>query len=155
GAAFAAPFFLGALQWTKEMSSDRPAILDCHQHFYDAKRFRYPVFETRSSGFEALVGDYSSLPRVYLPEDYARDTEGLNIVQTVWVEFISEDPSKEVRWANELAGATGRPNGTIARVDFLDPELSQVLEEYIATGQVRCVRQHLAWHPTNPALRFA
>ena len=66
------------------MASEGPAILDCHQHFFDATRFRYPVFETRSAGFEALVGDYSSLPRVYLPEDYARDTEGLNVVETVW-----------------------------------------------------------------------
>lgn len=137
------------------MRTDRPAILDCHQHFFDARRFRYPVFETRSAGFEALVGDYSTLPRVYLPEDYARDTEGLNVVQTVWAEFMSEDPGGEVRWANELAEANGRPNGMIASVDFLDPELDRVLEEYGALGHVRCVRQHLGWHPTNPALRFA
>ena len=62
------------------MGSQRPAVLDFHQHFFDAKRFRYPVFETRSLGFEALVGDYSRLPRVYLAEDYARDAEGLNVV---------------------------------------------------------------------------
>lgn len=137
------------------MDSEAPAILDCHQHFFDAKRFRYPVFETRSVGFEALVGDYSTLPRVYLPQDYARDTEGLNVVQTVWAEFISGDPAGEVRWANELADATGRPNGLIASVDFLDPELDEVLEKYTSLGRVRCVRQHLGWHPTNPPLRFA
>jgi len=137
------------------MASEKPAILDCHQHFYDATRFRYPVFETRSAGFEALVGDYSSLPRVYLPEDYARDTKGLNVVQTVWAEFISDDPAGEVRSANELAVATGRPNGLIARVDFLDPRLNRVLDEYVSLGRVRCVRQHLGWHPSNPALRFA
>ena len=43
----------------------------------------------------------------------------------------------------------------IASVDFLDPELDRVLENYASTGHVRCVRQHLGWHPTNPALRFA
>jgi predicted TIM-barrel fold metal-dependent hydrolase len=137
------------------MDSERPKILDCHQHFFDARRFHYPVFETRSVGFEALVGDYSMLPRVYLPKDYARDAEGLNVVQTVWAEFISDDPGGEVRWANELADATGRPGGIIASVDFLDPGLNRVLEEYASMGQVRCVRQHLGWHPTNPALRFA
>lgn len=137
------------------MGSGSPAILDCHQHFFDARRFRYPVFQTRSAGFEALVGDYSTLPRVYLPEDYARDTEKLNVTQTVWAEFISDDPGGEVRWANELADATGRPNGMIASVDFLDPGLNRVLEKYAASGRVRCVRQHLGWHPTNPALRFA
>ena len=48
-----------------------------------------------SLGFEALVGDYSRLPRVYLAEDYARDAEGLNVVQTVWAEFICDDPAGE------------------------------------------------------------
>lgn len=95
------------------MDSQRPAILDCHQHFFEARRFRYPVFEMRSGAFEALVGDYSTLPRLYLPDDYARDTEGLNVVQTMWAEFISDDPGGEVQWANELADATGRPNGTL------------------------------------------
>jgi predicted TIM-barrel fold metal-dependent hydrolase len=137
------------------MISESPAILDCHQHFFDAGRFRYPVFETRSAGFEALVGDYSALPRVYLPDDYARDTQGLNVVGTVWSEFISADPVGEVRWGNELANAAGRPTGLIARVDFLDPQLNRTLEEYVSMGHVRCVRQHLGWHPTNPALRFA
>jgi predicted TIM-barrel fold metal-dependent hydrolase len=137
------------------MSSERPAILDCHQHFYDAGRFRYPVFETRSAGIEMLVGDYSSLPRVYVPEDYARDSDGLNVVHTVWAEFVSDDPVEEVRWANQLAEATGRPKGIIASVDFLDPTLNRVLEEHTSMGHVRCVRQHLGWHPKNPALRFA
>src|SRR5215469_6743672 len=137
------------------MGSERLAILDCHQHFFDARRFRYPVFETRRAGFEALVGDYSSLPRVYLPEDYSRDTEGLNVVQTVWAEFMSNDPGGELRWANELGEGSGRLNGMIASVDFLDPELDGVLDNFASMEHVRCVRQHLGWHPTNPALRFA
>jgi predicted TIM-barrel fold metal-dependent hydrolase len=119
------------------------------------KSFRYPVFQTRSAGLEALVGDYSTLPRVYLPEDYSRDTKDLNVVQTMWAEFISDDPIGEVRWAHELAHATGRPDGMIASVDFLVPGLDRVLDKYASIGHVRCVRQHLGWHPTNPALRFA
>jgi predicted TIM-barrel fold metal-dependent hydrolase len=137
------------------MGGERLAILDCHQHFFEARRLRYPIFEARSAGFESLVGDYSALPRVYLPEDYARDTAGLNVTQTVWAEFISEDPSGEARWASELGDTTGRPNGMIVSVDFFDPGWNRVLEEYAAMRRVRCVRQHLGWHPTNPALRFA
>ena len=137
------------------MDIEKLPILDCHQHFIDARRFRYPIFESRSAGFEALFGDYSSLPRVYLPEDYEQDTKGLNVVKTVWAEFLSADPIGEVRWANELADTTGRPNGMIASVNFLDPELTHVLDEYTALRHVRCVRQHLGWHPTNPVLSFA
>jgi predicted TIM-barrel fold metal-dependent hydrolase len=58
-------------------------IIDCHVHFIDAGRFRYPIFPRRSAGFEALVGDYSALPRRYLPEDYRADAGELQIGQTV------------------------------------------------------------------------
>ena len=137
------------------MYDNRLQIIDCHQHFYDAGRMRYPVFESRSAGFEALIGDYSALPRVYLPEDYARDTAGLNVAKSVWAEFISDDPVGEVRWAAELAKAPSRPDGLIALVDFLSPDLTRTLDAYASAGPVRCVRQHLAWHPTNPLLRYA
>jgi predicted TIM-barrel fold metal-dependent hydrolase len=137
------------------MSGNSLPILDCHLHFCDARRLRYPVFAQRSAGFEALVGDYSALPRVYLAEDYARDTGELNVVKTVWAEFISDDPVSEVRWAEELAQATGRPNGMIAQIDFLSPDLDRTLDVYVTMQHVRCVRQHLGWHPTNPLLCYA
>jgi predicted TIM-barrel fold metal-dependent hydrolase len=129
-------------------------ILDSHQHFYDARLLRYPVFLTRSPGFEALVGDYGSMPRVYLPQDYARDTAGLTVAKTVWAEFISDDPIGEVEWAEALAHQTGRPNGLIGLVDFLSPDLERTLDTYQSATHLRCVRQHLGWHPTNPLLRF-
>jgi predicted TIM-barrel fold metal-dependent hydrolase len=130
-------------------------ILDCHQHFYDAGRFHYPVFATRSEGFEALVGDYSALPRIYLPDDYARDTSALNVVGTVWAEFISTDPVGETRWAQDLANTTGRPDGIIALVDFSNPDLPGTLDAYASTNRIHCVRQHLGRHPANPLLRYA
>ncbi|MFC7397560.1 amidohydrolase family protein [Chelatococcus sp. GCM10030263] len=137
------------------MDDGKLPIIDCHQHFFDARRLNYPVFAQRSEGFEVLVGDYSTLPRVYLPEDYARDTAGFNVVKTVWAEFMSDDPVGEMRWAGALAQATGRPNGMIGLVDFASPDLERRLEDYRSAGPLRCVRQHLAWHPTNPLLRYA
>ena len=130
-------------------------ILDSHQHFFDARRLRYPVFLTRSAGFESLVGDYGSMPRVYLPEDYERDTEGLNVANTVWAEFISDDPTGEVKWAENLMLKTERQSGMIGLVDFLSSDLERTLDTYKDTKHVRCVRQHLGWHPTNPLLRYA
>ncbi len=79
----------------------------------------------------------------------------MNVVGTVWAEFISDDPVGEVEWAAELARDTGRPTGMIARTDFLNPDQERTLDAYMATERVRCVRQHLGWHPTNPLLRFA
>jgi predicted TIM-barrel fold metal-dependent hydrolase len=140
---------------TRVMNGDGLPIIDCHQHFYDARRLHYPVFAQRSAGFEDLVGDYSALPSTYLPEDYARDTQGMNVVGTVWAEFISDNPLDEVRWADEWMHAATRPTGMIALVDFLSPDLKHTLDAYASTQHVRCVRQHMGWHPENPLLRYA
>lgn len=130
-------------------------ILDCHQHFFDSRRLRYPVFVQKSAGFEAVVGDYGALPTVYLPEDYGRDTRGWNVVKTLWAEFISEDPEGEARWADDLASRSGRPNGMTVVVDFQSPDVARTLDIYAAMQRVRCVRQHLGWHPANSFLRSA
>src|SRR5215204_4232909 len=65
-----------------ELEFDDRIHLTCKQssnYFIDAGRFRYPIFPHRSAGFEALVGDYSALPRRYLPENYRADAGGLHI----------------------------------------------------------------------------
>jgi hypothetical protein len=131
------------------------SIVDCHVHFIDAGQFRYPIFSELSPGFEALVGNYSALPRHYLPADYLADAAGLHIDGTVCAEFMSSTPFEELRWAQSLADGSGHPSGTIACVDFRDPDVEHTIEAYRALGRVRAVRQHLAWHPTSDLLRFA
>jgi predicted TIM-barrel fold metal-dependent hydrolase len=137
------------------MDAHKLPILDCHQHFYDARRLRYPLFVERSAGFESLVGDYGALPRVYLPRDYARDVSGLDVVKTVWAEFLSDDPIGEVRFAQELAHATGRAPWHDRPGGVPKPEIEATLNFYASMDRVRCVRQHLGWHPTNSLLRYA
>jgi predicted TIM-barrel fold metal-dependent hydrolase len=88
-------------------------MIDCHVHFIDASRFRYPIFPQRSAGFEALVGDYSALPRRYLPADYLADAAGLHIDRTVWAEFMSSTPLEELRWAQSLADGGRLTKGEI------------------------------------------
>ena len=136
------------------MTSEFP-IIDCHQHYYDSHALSFAVFNEASPGFTALVGDYAALPRVYRPEDYARDTRDLNVVGSVWVEFISGSPLDEVRWAAALTPNIDRPTSFIGVADFADPALDRRLDAYQCVGPVRCVRQHMGWHPSQPALRFA
>jgi predicted TIM-barrel fold metal-dependent hydrolase len=137
------------------MTENRLPILDCHQHFYDSRELKYPVFQQRSAGFESLVGDYSALPRAYLPEDYRRDIGEAAVAGTIWLEFISEDPLAEARWAENLAETERLPSGMVVSADFSSPSLQKALDEYSAMPHIRCVRQHLGWHPTNSQLRFA
>ena len=87
------------------MNAGSIPIVDCHTHFLDSRLHTYPIFQRRSPGFEALVGDYSALPRRYLPEHYLKDASGFNVVKTVWAEFMSDDPVREVQWAENLSKA--------------------------------------------------
>jgi predicted TIM-barrel fold metal-dependent hydrolase len=89
------------------MSTEPLSIVTCHAHFLDAEVHTKPVFSKRSPGFEALVGDYSALPRRYLAPQYLEDVSGFNVTQIVSAEFISTDPVREVRWAEDLSAAKG------------------------------------------------
>jgi predicted TIM-barrel fold metal-dependent hydrolase len=130
-------------------------MIDCHAHFIDKRLLRYPVFEQQSAAFESFVGDYSALPRIYRPEDYFADVSGFKVVKIVGAEFMSESPFEEVEWQQRLSSESGYPSGILAVVDFADPKLASTLDRYLSLGLIRAVRQHLAWHPTNPLLRFA
>lgn len=96
------------------MNAGPITIVDCHVHFVDAELHSYPIFQERSHAFEALVGDYSALPRRYLPKDYLAEASGFKIVKTIWAEFMSDDPVGEVRWAQALSSENGHPHGIIA-----------------------------------------
>ena len=106
------------------------AIIDAHAHLYDSWANRYGIFERRDPGFESFVGDYSSLPRTFLLKDYLRATRSRKIDGIIWHEFMSEDPIKEMTWAQELAAASDVPMALVGLVDFADPGLPERLDIY-------------------------
>jgi predicted TIM-barrel fold metal-dependent hydrolase len=50
----------------------RRAIIDAHVHLVDHSANCHEFLERRDETYEALVGDYSALPRIYLLDDYLR-----------------------------------------------------------------------------------
>ena len=78
-------------------------VVDAHMHLYDGAENRYEHLEHVDAMFEALIGEYSSLPRPYLFDDYAATMNGLEIDGMVWHEFMSADAVREVEWAERLA----------------------------------------------------
>ncbi len=69
-------------------------IVDTHQHLWDLGRFRLPWLD-RAEG---------KLKRNYLPEDYARDAEGLNVALAVYmeVEVTPEQHEAEAKYVIDL-----------------------------------------------------
>ena len=83
--------------------SNRLAFVDAHTHLYDSRVVPYGIFSRIDPVFEALVGDYTALPRIFLLDDYLRATSSRKAVGIVWHEFISDDTLKEMAWSERLA----------------------------------------------------
>jgi predicted TIM-barrel fold metal-dependent hydrolase len=87
--------------------------------------------------FEALIGDHSSLPRVFGLDDYRRLNPHVNITGIVWYEFLSTDPEREAQWAQRLADSSDVPMAIVGLVDFLAPDLERRLDTYEGVPNVR------------------
>ncbi|WP_114241001.1 amidohydrolase [Dyella sp. C9] len=130
-------------------------IVDAHVHLYDIQQNRHRFLEKTDPGYEAFVGNYNSLPRRYLLDDYLADTHGYPVDAIVWHEFLSDEPWREAAWAQQRADAGGLRHALVAKVDFLDPALEAALERYADLRNVTAVREHLVWDDSHPLKRFA
>lgn len=80
-----------------------PAIIDTHQHLWDRARFRIPWLENAGE----------PLGKNHTPEDYARETRGLNVVKTVYME-VDVDPAQHEAEAGHVCGLCARPDDPMA-----------------------------------------
>jgi predicted TIM-barrel fold metal-dependent hydrolase len=130
-------------------------IIDAHMHLYDYRENRYDFLEHTDETFQALIGDYSNLPRQYLLDQYLADEPHLEVAAVVWHEFLSTDPEREVLWAQRMAERLPMPMSIVGLVDFLAPDLDRRLEKYAQCANTAAVREHLGWDQDNPLRRFA
>lgn len=130
-------------------------IIDSHLHFYDCQANQHTFLEERDLNYEAFVGDYSQMPRKYLLKEYLEDSAATKVEGVVWHEFLSMDPLKEAKWAQELCRQQKLAHALVVWIDFLDPKLEQNLEFYSTLPNVSAVREHMVWDNQNPRKRFA
>jgi predicted TIM-barrel fold metal-dependent hydrolase len=116
---------------------------------------RHDFLESIDPMFDALVGDYSCLPRRYLLENYLADEPDLEVAGLVWNEFLSSDPLREVLWAQRMAEDLQIPMAIVGLVDFLAPDLEKRLDAYARCANVTALREHLGWDRENPLRCFA
>ncbi len=135
--------------------SGRTAIVDGHVHLFDNKANVHPFLDRPDDTFVALVGDYSTLPRLYQLDAYLTDSRTRDVRGIIWHEFLSTDPIKEVQWGNVQAASSSVPQAIVGLVDFLDPRLEERLDIFHSLPRVTAVREHLGWDATNPRRRFA
>ena len=130
-------------------------IVDAHVHLFDSSANMHRFLDEPDPTFEALVGDYSALPRRYLLDTYLGDSRSCDVRGIVCHEYLSDDPVQEMRWMQRQAASSPLPQAVVALVDFLDPQLEARLDAYRALPAITAVRQHLGWDVGNSLRRFA
>src|SRR6516225_1164317 len=98
-------------------------IFDAHVHLFDCAANTHAFLVQDDPNFTAILGDYSTLPRRFLREDYLKASASCRVEGIVWHEFLAEDPVGEARWGQRLANASQLRQPMVVRVDFLDPTL--------------------------------
>ena len=136
------------------MDHDLP-IIDAHQHFWDLGLGRHPWL----CGDEQIpfrYGDYSALKeRNYLPADYLRDTEGFNVVKSIYMEaeWDPADPLGETAWVMDLHERTGFPHAVIGQAWFMADDIEGVLAGQAKCPLMRSIRQKPVAAPSHDAFQ--
>lgn len=117
-------------------------IVDAHHHFWDPERNYHPWLRDEPM-IPFRYGDYSSIRRRFMPEEYAAVTTHFNVVKSVTMEgeWDPTDPIGETRWMQGVAERYGVPNAHVAQAWLHDDNVEVVLREQASFPLVRSVRQ--------------
>ncbi len=122
-------------------------IVDPHHHLWDTTHNRYPWLQDEPF-HDRGWGDWSSLRRNYLLDDFLADASGQDLVKSVHVQanYDPRDPVGETRWLQDLADRRGFPHGIIAYTNMADGDVARTLEAHAQYRNLRGIRQVLNRH---------
>ena len=128
-------------------------IIDAHQHFWDLEANYLPWLRDEPP-IAFRYGDYSALRRNYLTDDYRRDTQGLNLIGSVFVEteWDRRDPVGETRWVEKIARQSGLPSVMVCHAALHQDDAARILEQQASFAFVRGVRHKPAAAPSPAAI---
>lgn len=117
-------------------------VIDTHQHLWDLSKFRL-----------AWLTSATKLNRNYLPEDYRKATEGLNIVKSVYMEVdvVPSQQAEEAQWIVDLIRSGKTP--TVAAVVSGRPSsdgFKAYLDRFKGMPEIKGLRQVLHGDSTPP-----
>jgi predicted TIM-barrel fold metal-dependent hydrolase len=116
-------------------------VVDAHQHFWDPV-VNYHPWLAPEARIQFRYGDYDSIKRRYLPDDYRADAAGQGIVETVYVEteWDPADPIGETRYATGLAERYALPSAIVAQAWLDRADAEDAISRQASFPLVRSVR---------------
>lgn len=122
-------------------SEDALPLIDAHHHLWDLKSGRYPWLQ--DDYHEAFfLGDYHSLCRDFLPQDFLAITKNQRLIGTVHVEAerARDEQLAETRWLEQVNARYGFPNAIVAHAWFDREDSEEILAAQAARPLVRGIR---------------
>ena len=135
-----------------DLAVNKLEVVDSHHHFWDLSLGWHDWLLGEPKPF--LLGDYTALRRNYLPDDYAIDAFGVDVLATVHVEAecARSLALEETRWLHRLQQTHGVPNAVVAHAWLHDPQLEDRLMAHAKYPMVKGLRSKplTADSPTSP-----
>ncbi|TYB84769.1 amidohydrolase [Oceaniovalibus sp. ACAM 378] len=135
-----------------ELPKRPKAVIDAHHHIWDLRN-DLPWLKEERIPFR--YGDYSSICRNYMPDDYRFDTAGWPIVGSVYIEaeWNRKKAAEESRWVAEIAASSGVPSVMVGWCDLADPGAEELLSTLAEVSILRGIRHKPASAATAPEAR--
>lgn len=115
-------------------------LIDAHHHLWNLDHNHYPWLANMEQG--TFMGDYSSIQKNYLPENYLHDSRHYRVLATVHCEADHDytDEVRETQWVHEQAATYGFPNAVLPHVWFHLPSCEEIIQQHLAYPLVRGIR---------------
>ena len=115
-------------------------VIDSHHHLWDMENNPYPGLQNPSD--DTHLGDYRSICKNYLIDDFLKDLHGQNVTKSVHIEagWKSDDWQAETRWLQNVSNQHGLPTAIVPNVDLFANNAEQRIETLATYSSVRGIR---------------
>ena len=126
-------------------------IIDTHHHIWRLEDLEWLKGPTQPR----IFGDYSSIKRDYLINDFITDIENSGVEKSVYIQvnWPPHEELMEAEWVQNVSEENGWPHAFVGYVDFSAEDTNNTLKKLKTFPLMRGIRQQLHWHE-NPLYRF-
>jgi predicted TIM-barrel fold metal-dependent hydrolase len=126
-----------------EQDGSRRPFVDSHHHLWDTTSHGYPwLSDGGDPDTTEWIGDYSSIRRPYLVDDFLRDASRSGLQKSVHIDasWGGSDAIAETRWLQAISNARGFPHAIVAAVDLRAPDAESRIDRHAESPNLRGVR---------------
>ena len=120
---------------------DNIPILDSHHHFWDLNKNYYPWLSDEVSK-DFFLGDYASIRKNYLIDDYKKDSANHNIIGTIHceAEWDRKNQFAETEWLTKLSRNEKLPTCIIGHAWLHHENSEEIIAKQASSSLVKSIR---------------